>query len=82
MLNNHIPLDPILGGAIVMTKSTPLVNVVRGDLVPYTITATNTLNAVLGNVSVVDLIPRASVTAPARPRSTARRWSPPSAAAA
>jgi len=57
VLNNHIPLDPILGGAIVMTKSTPLVNVVRGDLVPYTITATNTLNAVLGNVSVVDLIP-------------------------
>ncbi|SDN09098.1 SdrD B-like domain-containing protein [Polaromonas sp. JS666] len=57
VLNNHIPLDPILGGAIVMTKSTPLVNVVRGDLVPYTITATNTLNAVLGNISVVDLIP-------------------------
>ncbi|MEO8386904.1 SdrD B-like domain-containing protein [Polaromonas sp.] len=57
VLNNHIPLDPVLGGAIAMTKSTPLVNVVRGDLVPYTITATNTLNAVLGNISVVDVIP-------------------------
>ncbi|HWU99195.1 MAG TPA: SdrD B-like domain-containing protein [Oxalicibacterium sp.] len=57
VLNNHIPLDPILGGAIVMTKSTPLVNVVRGDLVPYTITATNTLNAALPNINVVDTIP-------------------------
>lgn len=55
--NNHIPLDPILGGAILMTKSTPLVNVVRSDLVPYTITATNTLNAVLSNIDVVDTIP-------------------------
>lgn len=57
VLNNHIPLDPILGGAIVMTKSSPLVNVVRGDLVPYTITATNTLNAALPNINVVDTIP-------------------------
>jgi uncharacterized repeat protein (TIGR01451 family) len=57
VLNNHIPLDPVLGGAIVMTKSTPLVNVTRGDLVPYTITATNTLGAALGNVNVVDRIP-------------------------
>src|SRR5690606_34526791 len=57
VLNNHIPLDPILGGAIVMTKSTPLVNVVRGDLVPYTVTATNTLNAALPNINVVDTIP-------------------------
>ncbi|MNK05187.1 Serine-aspartate repeat-containing protein D precursor [compost metagenome] len=55
--NNHIPLDPVLGGAIVMTKSTPLVNVVRGDLVPYTITATNTLSAVLTGIDVVDVIP-------------------------
>ncbi len=57
VINNHIPLDPVLGGAIVMTKSTPLVNVVRGDLVPYTITATNTLNATLGKINVVDTIP-------------------------
>ncbi|MNR78016.1 Cna protein B-type domain protein [compost metagenome] len=57
VVNNHIPLDPILGGAIVMSKSTPLVNVVRGDLVPYTITATNTLAATLGSINVVDVIP-------------------------
>lgn len=57
VVNNHIPLDPILGGAIVMTKSTPLVNVVRGDLVPYTITATNTLAATLSSIDIVDVIP-------------------------
>lgn len=57
VVNNHIPLDPILGGAIVMTKTSPLINVVRGELVPYTITATNTLSAALSNISVVDVIP-------------------------
>jgi uncharacterized repeat protein (TIGR01451 family) len=57
VVNNHIPVDPILGGALFMTKSTPLVNVVRGDLVPYTVTATNTLAAALGNINVVDVIP-------------------------
>lgn len=56
-VNNHIPLDPILGGAIAMTKTTPLVNVSRGDLVPYTLTATNTLAATLTNINVVDRIP-------------------------
>jgi uncharacterized repeat protein (TIGR01451 family) len=57
VINNHIPLDPILGGAIVVTKTTPLVNVVKGDLVPYTITATNTLSATLTNIAVRDQVP-------------------------
>lgn len=57
VVNNHIPLDPILGGAIVVTKTTPLVNVSRGDLVPYTITATNTLAAALGNIDLRDQVP-------------------------
>ena len=57
VLNNHIPIDPILGGALAVTKSTPMVNVSRGDLVPYTITVTNTLNALLTNVDVRDLLP-------------------------
>lgn len=57
VVNNHIPLDPVLGGAIVMTKTTPLVNVARGDLVPYTVTATNTLAATLSSINVVDRIP-------------------------
>ncbi len=57
VLNNHIPLDPVLGGAILVQKSTPLVNVTRGDLVPYTVIATNTLGAALANVSLQDQIP-------------------------
>lgn len=57
VLNNHIPLDPILGGALVVSKTTPLVNVKRGELVPYTVTATNTLAATLPNIDVRDQIP-------------------------
>jgi len=57
VLNNHIPLDPIQGGAIIIAKTTPLMNVAKGDLVPYTITATNTLSAALTGVSVQDQLP-------------------------
>lgn len=57
VINNHIPVDPILGGAITITKTTPLVHVTRGDLVPYTIEATNTLAATLPNIDLIDLLP-------------------------
>ena len=57
IMDNHIPLDPLGGGSIFMTKTTPLVNVARGDLVPYTLTATNTLAAALTAYNVVDEIP-------------------------
>ena len=57
VVNNHIPVDPILGGAIIAMKNTPLVNVKRGDLVPYTITMTNTLTATVTNIDVRDLMP-------------------------
>ena len=57
IVNNHIPLDPILGGAIVMSKTTPMTTISKGGLVPYTITATNTLAARLTNIKVVDRIP-------------------------
>ncbi|MEJ2130312.1 MAG: SdrD B-like domain-containing protein [Gammaproteobacteria bacterium] len=57
LFNNHIPLDPILGGAVSITKTTPRVDVTRGELVPYTITLTNTFGADLPNVTVVDRFP-------------------------
>ncbi|MDP2351210.1 MAG: SdrD B-like domain-containing protein, partial [Pseudomonadota bacterium] len=57
ILNNHIPVDPLQGGNIVMTKTTPLINVSRGDLVPYTITARNTLPGALAAIDIQDLIP-------------------------
>lgn len=55
VINNHIPLDPILGGIIRITKTTPLVNVVRGDLVPYTVTATSTV--AINNITITDRLP-------------------------
>lgn len=57
LLNNHLPLDPILNGAIVMTKVTPKVNVTRGELVPYTLTARNTLISRLQGIAIEDQIP-------------------------
>lgn len=57
ILNNHIPLDALAGAGILVTKTTPLVSVGRGGLVPYTITATNPLTTPLANVSVRDQLP-------------------------
>ncbi|MEO1202405.1 MAG: hypothetical protein AAFX10_06845, partial [Pseudomonadota bacterium] len=57
LFNNHIPLDPILGGAVSITKTTPKLNVVRGELVPYVITVSNAFGTDLPDVSVVDRFP-------------------------
>jgi uncharacterized repeat protein (TIGR01451 family) len=55
--NNHIPIDPQLAGAFSITKTTPLLNVTRGQLVPYTITVGNVLGASLPGVQIVDRYP-------------------------
>ncbi|HKW61016.1 MAG TPA: SdrD B-like domain-containing protein [Candidatus Acidoferrum sp.] len=55
--NNHIPLDPQLAGAFSITKTTPLLNVTRGQLVPYTITISNAIGASLQGVQIVDRYP-------------------------
>src|SRR5439155_648426 len=55
--NNHIPLDPQLAGAFSITKTTPLVNVTRGQLVPYTVTISNAIGASLQGEQVVDRYP-------------------------
>jgi large repetitive protein len=57
LFNNHIPIDPVLDGAVAVTKTTPLVNVRRGDLVPYTITVRNTFGTGLQGLAVVDTLP-------------------------
>lgn len=57
LVNNHIPLDPVLSGAIIMTKTTPKVNVVRGEMVPYVLTARNTLGVDVQDVAIEDQIP-------------------------
>ncbi len=55
--NNHIPIDPQLAGAFSITKTTPLLNVTRGQMVPYTITVGNVLGASLQGVQIVDRYP-------------------------
>jgi uncharacterized repeat protein (TIGR01451 family)/fimbrial isopeptide formation D2 family protein len=55
--NNHIPLDPQLSGAFSITKTTPRLNVTRGQLVPYTITINNVIGASLQGEQVVDRYP-------------------------
>ena len=57
IFNNHIPLDPQINGAIAITKTTPLLNVTRGQLVPYAITIDNRSGLLLTDVSVVDRLP-------------------------
>ncbi len=57
LFDNHIPLDPNLGGAVAISKTSPLINVTRGQLVPYTITVKNTLGATLPFLSIVDTFP-------------------------
>jgi uncharacterized repeat protein (TIGR01451 family) len=57
LFNNHIPLDLDLDDSITITKTTPIVNVSRGQLVGYTITVTNGIGVNLDIVAIVDRIP-------------------------
>ena len=57
VFNNPIPIDPELDGAVAITKTAALSNVVRGALVPYTITVSNVYGAPLDNISIVDHFP-------------------------
>jgi len=57
MYNHHLPVDPDLSDAVTLTKTTPLKDVVRSQLVPYTITATNQLGGPLPATEIVDTIP-------------------------
>jgi len=57
LFNNHVPLDPRLGGAVSITKTTPMLNVTRGQMVPYVITLGNSFGADLQDVSVIDRFP-------------------------
>lgn len=57
VVNNHIPLDPIGAGDIVITKTTPIVNTNIGQFVPYTITVRNASANSLTGLDVTDQIP-------------------------
>jgi uncharacterized repeat protein (TIGR01451 family)/fimbrial isopeptide formation D2 family protein len=55
--NNHIAIDPRLGNAVSITKVAALQNVTRGQLVPYTITVSNTMPVTLTRMRIVDNFP-------------------------
>ncbi|HEX5042866.1 MAG TPA: hypothetical protein VFV75_08155 [Candidatus Polarisedimenticolaceae bacterium] len=57
IFNNHIPLDPVLDGSVAISKTTPLLDVTRGQLVPYTITLNNVAGLLLTDVTLVDRFP-------------------------
>jgi uncharacterized repeat protein (TIGR01451 family) len=57
IFNNHIPLDLDLDQSVTVTKTTPMVNVARGQLVPYVITLQNGVAVNLTDVTVVDRFP-------------------------
>ena len=57
VFNNAVPIDPELNGAVAITKTSSLINVVRGAMVPYTITVTNVYSAPLSDISIVDHLP-------------------------
>ncbi|HHP7235775.1 MAG TPA: hypothetical protein ACFCUC_14180 [Desulfobacterales bacterium] len=57
VFNNPIALDPELGGAVAITKTTSMLNVTRGSLVPYTITVSNVFGAPLYDIRIVDRFP-------------------------
>ena len=57
IFNNHIPLDPVLDGALAITKTTPMLNVTRGQLVPYVITMRNVVGMPVQDVRLIDRFP-------------------------
>jgi large repetitive protein len=57
IFNNHIPLDPDLQGVLQLSKTTPMLNVTRGQMIPYTITYTNVTDVPLFDVALVDQFP-------------------------
>jgi uncharacterized repeat protein (TIGR01451 family) len=57
VLNNNLPIDPLSADGLVITKTTPMVNVSRGGLVPYTITVRNTTAGAMTGLTLNDRIP-------------------------
>jgi uncharacterized repeat protein (TIGR01451 family) len=57
IFNNHLPIDPFISGALSLSKTTPAVNVTRGQLVPYVITVNNSAGQMVNDASIVDRLP-------------------------
>src|SRR5262249_46379668 len=50
-------IDPVVPGLVTISKTTPLLNVSRGQLVPYTITINNHSTLTVTDLSIVDRLP-------------------------
>jgi uncharacterized repeat protein (TIGR01451 family) len=57
IVNNHIALDPILRGSVLLTKTAGKKTAAMGDFVPYTIRLQNTISAVITPLTVEDATP-------------------------
>lgn len=57
IFNNFIPVDPELDGAVSITKTSAMLNVKKGSLVPYTINVTNVYGVPLYDISIIDRFP-------------------------
>lgn len=57
LYNNHIPVDPLVNEEISILKTSPLINVSRGQVVPYSIKVKNTLRTTPPVVAVIDTLP-------------------------
>jgi uncharacterized repeat protein (TIGR01451 family)/fimbrial isopeptide formation D2 family protein len=57
LFNNHVAVDRTLESGVSITKTSSLVNVSRGQLVPYTITVNNNMGGPLTDVQIVDTFP-------------------------
>jgi uncharacterized repeat protein (TIGR01451 family) len=53
IFNNHIPLDPVVAGGITVSMTASVINVTRGQLVPYIITVNNTGGTMYTGLSIV-----------------------------
>jgi uncharacterized repeat protein (TIGR01451 family) len=57
IFDNHIPLDPEIDGSVAISKTTPLLYVTRGQMVPYVITVNNISGLLLTDANIVDTFP-------------------------
>lgn len=57
LVNNHIPLDPVGTGDIVITKTTPTIHTNIGQLVPYTLTVSNISSSNYSGLDILDTLP-------------------------
>jgi uncharacterized repeat protein (TIGR01451 family)/fimbrial isopeptide formation D2 family protein len=57
IFNNPIPIDPELNGAVAISKTSSLINVTKGALVPYTITVNNVYGVPLSDIRIEDRFP-------------------------